>query len=56
MIDEDPVAKPAIIPEAEPIVTAEVLLLLHVPPVKELLSVAVAPWHILVVPAIAAGV
>lgn len=46
-------ATPDIIPDAEPMVAAAVLLLVHVPPIAVSLRVAVAPRHTAGVPVIA---
>ena len=50
-----PAVIPVRIPEAEPIVALAVLLLLQVPPASVLLSVAVAPAHMVLLPLIAAA-
>jgi hypothetical protein len=46
---------PVIVPDAEPTVAMPVLLLAQVPPPVLLVSVLVAPIHILVVPDMVAG-
>ena len=56
LIVEVPAATPVTMPEEEPMVATEVLLLVHVPPLVASVSVVVWPVHTLVVPAIAAGV
>ena len=50
-----PATRPASIPDELPIVPTEMLLLLHEPPVTELLKVVAAPAQTLAVPVIAAG-
>ena len=52
---EVPNATPVKSPVVDPIVATAVLLLVHVPPVDELVRVVVEPLHTVVVPAIAAG-
>lgn len=51
-----PAATPLTIPEDEPTVAIEVLLLLHVPPVVALLSVVAAVVHTASVPVIVPAV
>jgi len=50
-----PSVMPVTVPVEDPIVATPVLLLLHTPPLVELVNVVVKPTHTLVVPPIAAG-
>ena len=50
-----PIARLAIVPDVDPIVTTEVLVLLHVPGVVASLSVGEEPRQILGAPIIVAG-
>ena len=50
-----PAAMPAASPEEEPMVTMDVLLLLHVPPVVASVNSVVSPTQIVSNPAIAGG-
>jgi hypothetical protein len=50
-----PVATPVTIPLVNPMVATDVALLLHVPPVVELVNVVVPPEHALAVPDMEAG-
>lgn len=55
MIVTEPAEIPETIPEVDPIVAIDVLLLVHVPPVDASDSVVILPTHTAIVPVIAAG-